>query len=121
VAIVDVGPAADAKAAGEAAWSVYRPGGQPPFKLAEPLAARDGWDERDLLEYETSPNEHRAVETLVERRGQAWTAGVIDGSESTMEKRGAAVNLAVQSLRPAGYKRESFAGLTAHRLDPARI
>lgn len=121
VVLFDAGPAADAKAAAAAAWSAYRPGAAPPFKLAEPLAARDGWDELVAVEYETSPNEHRSVEAIAERQGKAWTVAIMDGSEATMEKRGAAVGLAVQSLRPGGYKRETFAGLAAHPLDADRV
>ncbi len=119
--LVDVGPAVDAKAAVEAAWTVFHPDGHPPFKLAEPLSPRDGWEERDAIGYETSPNEHRFVEAVAERRGTAWTVAIIDGSESTLEKRGSAVNLAAASLRPAGYTRESFAGMTAHPMDAARV
>jgi CubicO group peptidase (beta-lactamase class C family) len=121
IGIVDVGPAADAKAAAEAAWSVFHPDGHPPFKLTAPLAARDGWDERTAVEYETSPNEHRVVEALAERHGAAWTVIVLDGSEGTVEKRGGAISIALPSVRPAGYHRESFAGMTAHPLDAARI
>jgi len=121
IGIVDVGPAADAKAAAEAAWAVFHPEGHPPFKLAEPLAARDGWEERAVVAYETSPNEHRAVEAIAERRGTAWTVIILDGSEGTVEKRGGAIGVALPSVRPAGYHRESFAGMAAHPLDAARI
>ncbi len=121
IGVVDVGPAPDAKAAAEAAWGVFHAGGQPPFKLTVPLTARDGWDERVQVEYETSPNEQRVAAAFAERVGKAWTVIILDGSESTVEKRSAAVNQAVQSLRPGGYKRESFAGLAAHPLDEARI
>ena len=38
-----------------------------------------------------------------------------------MEKRGAPLRLALQSLRPKGYARESFAGKTANRLDEKRL
>ncbi len=121
LAIVDVGPAADAKAAAQGAWAVYKPGGAPPFRLTNAAPATNGWDERAVVEYETSPNEKRTVLALAERRGSAWTVLILDGSDATAEKRGAAMGLALESLRPAGYKRENFAGLTAHRLDPARI
>jgi CubicO group peptidase (beta-lactamase class C family) len=121
IAIVDVGAAADAKAAAEAAWGVVSPKGHPPFKLVEPIAAREGWEERAQVAYETSPNEHRVVVAVAERRGTAWTVIVGDGSEGTFEKRGGAVSLVVASVRPAGYHRESFAGKTAHPLDAARV
>ena len=121
LAIVDVGPAADAKAASEAAWNIFHPGGHPPFKLTEPLAAHDGWDERTNVQYETSPNEHRLTGAVALRQGNRWTVVIADGSESTWDKRGAAIYLALASVRPAGYHRESFAGMTAHPLDDARI
>jgi CubicO group peptidase (beta-lactamase class C family) len=121
LAIVDVGAAADAKAASEAAWAVFHPAGHPPFKLAEPLAARDGWDERTSVQYETSPNEHRVTLAMAMRQGNQWTVVIADGSEATFEKRAAGANLTIQSVRPAGYHRESFAGMTAHPLDAERV
>jgi CubicO group peptidase (beta-lactamase class C family) len=121
MAIVDVGAAPDAKAAAETAWRIWRPGEAPPLKVIDPLAARNGWEERATLEYETSPNEHRAVEAIAERRGGAWTVAIMDGSEATMEKRGAAASLVLGSLRPAGYTRETFAGRPGHPLDAARV
>src|SRR5438105_3769217 len=45
VAVVDV-RAADAAAAVAAAWQAYRPEAQRPLKLAVPIPARNGWDER---------------------------------------------------------------------------
>ena len=121
IGVIDVGAASDAKAAAEAAWNIFHPGGHPPFKLAEPLAARDGWDERSEVDYETSPNEHRVVLAIAERHGPAWTVIVLDGSEATVEKRGGAISIALPSVRPGGYHRESFAGVAAHPLDAARI
>jgi CubicO group peptidase (beta-lactamase class C family) len=121
IGVFDVGAAADAKSATEAAWSLFHPAGHPPSKLTEPLVAREGWDERTDVDYETSPNEHRAVEALAFRKGTAWTVIIMDGSEATAEKRAGAVGLALASVRPAGYHRESFAGKTPHPLDPERV
>src|SRR5208282_2332601 len=53
--------------------------------------------------------------------GPAWTVGIVDGSAATYEKRAGPFSVILQSLRPAGHARESFAGRTAHRLDPARV
>ena len=55
------------------------------------------------------------------RAGGKWTVMIADGSEATFEKRGAAAALVSQSLRPAGYVKESFAGRTARPMDAARI
>jgi CubicO group peptidase (beta-lactamase class C family) len=119
--IIDVGPAADARAAVLAAWTLYRGKETRPFKLLTPLPARNGWDEAAAASYETSPAEHLAVEAVARRKGASWTVAILDGAESTVEKRSGQVGQILQSLRPAGYARETFAGRTAHPLDQARI
>jgi CubicO group peptidase (beta-lactamase class C family) len=121
IAIVDVGAAADAGAAAAQAWRLYRPNAAYSVRLISSLPARNGWDERKLVEYETSPNERAAIQALALRSGASWTVFIIDGHDATVEKRGAAINLVVASLQPAGYSRENFAGRTAHPLDAARI
>ena len=119
--IVDVGPAADAKAAAAAAWKLYRGGESHPFRLIQPTPARNGWDEQAVVAYETSPTEHLAIQAIARRKGQAWTVLIVDGSQATTEKRSGPMGVILSSLRPPGYQRETFAGRTAHPLDPARI
>jgi CubicO group peptidase (beta-lactamase class C family) len=46
---------------------------------------------------------------------------IVDASDPTFEKRGSPFSLAINSLRPKGYKRETFAGKKAHPLDEERI
>lgn len=122
IVLVDVGPAPDARAAAAAAWKAYRPEAPArPVKLVSPGPARNGWEERQTVSYETSPNEKAAVQSIALRKGTAWTVFLIDGSDATIEKRLGAVALIAQSLRPAGYARESFAGMTAHPMDAARV
>jgi len=72
VAIFDA-QAADAKAAVAAAWAAFRPEAKRPIKLVTPRPAREGWDERQIFDYETSPNERAAVQALALRAGTAWT------------------------------------------------
>jgi CubicO group peptidase (beta-lactamase class C family) len=122
IAIIDVGAAASADAAMTAAWKAWRPGEavRTP-KLVSPRAAKDGWEERPVFSYETSPNEKRFIQGAAMRAGGKWTVMIADGSEATFEKRGAAAALVSQSLRPAGYVKESFAGRTARPMDAARI
>ncbi len=120
VAIIEVA-AKDATAASVAAWQIYRPGAKRPLKLVVQRSPRNGWDERATMDYETSPNEKALVLAAALRHGATWTVVIIDASESTAEKRGAALNVIEQSLRPAGFTRETFAGRTAHMLDPARV
>ncbi|MFX8624438.1 hypothetical protein ABTM07_20045, partial [Acinetobacter baumannii] len=75
-----------------------------------PSQPREGWDHREAVLYETSPNEKLTLQALALRKGDRWTVAIIDGSDATVEKRGGAIGLVAQSLRPAGYAKESFAG-----------
>ena len=104
-----------------AAWAAYKPETKRLLKLITPRPAREGWDERQVFEYETSPNERVFVEAIAFRAGNTWTVLIVDGTDPTVEKRGAPISLALQSLRPKGYQRESFAGRTAQPLDAAHI
>ncbi len=86
-----------------------------------PRPAREGWDERQAFDYETSPNERAAVQALALRAGNIWTVIILDGTDPTVEKRSAPIGLVFESLRPKDYKRESFAGRKPHPLDTAHI
>lgn len=121
LAVVDVGTAADARAAALAAWQAWHPAQTRAPKLVTARPPRNGWEDRQLLDYEVSPNERRVLVAMALRKGTGWTVMLADGSEATAEKRGAALGLMQQSIRPAGYSRESFAGRTAHPMDAARI
>jgi CubicO group peptidase (beta-lactamase class C family) len=120
IAIVDT-QAPDASAAVAAAWAAYKPEAKRPLKLITPRPARDGWDERQGFDYETSPNERAVVAAIALRSGSTWTVLILDGSEPTFEKRGAPASLIIQSLRPKGYQRESFAGRKPQPMDAAHI
>lgn len=121
IAIVDIGAATDAKEAAAAGWNAWAPTKARPPKLVTARAPRNGWEERQAVDYETSPNEKRVMQAIALRADKGWTVLIVDGNEATAEKRGAAMGLVMQSLRPAGYSRESFAGQTAHAMDAARI
>jgi CubicO group peptidase (beta-lactamase class C family) len=120
LAIVDV-KAKDANGAVTAAWAAYKPDFKRPLKIVQPQAAREGWEERRAFQYETSPNERAVVVAYASRAADAWTVVIVDGTEPTMEKRNAPVGLILQSLRPKGYSRESFAGKKANPLDEKRL
>ena len=120
IAIVD-SQAADAQAAVAAAWAAYKPESKRPIKLVTARPAREGWDERQVFDYETSPNERAAVQALALRAGKLWTVVILDGTDPTVEKRSAPIGLVFGSLRPKDYKRESFAGRPPHPLDEAHI
>jgi CubicO group peptidase (beta-lactamase class C family) len=120
LAIVDV-KAADAASAVASAWKIYRPESKRPLKLATPKPARNGWDEDQRFDYETSPNERAVVVAQALRAAGTWTVVIFDGAEPTVEKRGAQIALIFESLRPKGYLRESFASRKAQTLTPERI
>ncbi|QXQ07456.1 beta-lactamase family protein [Sphingosinicellaceae bacterium] len=121
IALVDVGQVSDAATAVAGAWELWAPTHARPPKLMTVRPARNGWDERQVVDYETSPNEKRVMQAVAFRTAKTWTVIILDGSEGTAEKRGAAAGLILQSLRPAGYSRENFAGRPPHPMDAARI
>ncbi len=121
IVIVDVGNAKDADAAVAAAWQAYEPTMNRKLEIAQSAPGRNGWDVERGYDYTTSPNEHAVVNAAALERDGKWTVLLIEGSQSTFEKRAGATNLLVASIRPATYRKETFAGRTAHRLDAARI
>ncbi|WP_242097748.1 serine hydrolase domain-containing protein [Sphingomonas sp. CROZ-RG-20F-R02-07] len=121
VAFVEVGSAATAQAAVDRAWSLYRAGASPVQRLASPEAPRSGWEERVAFAYETPPNAKAVASALAMRKGTGWTVMIVDGAQRTADKRQAAISLLGQTVRPAGYQRENFAGRAAHRLTPERV
>jgi len=120
IAIVD-SRAADANSAVAAAWAGYKPEANRPVKLVTRRPAREGWDERQVFDYETSPNERAVVQALALRAGSTWTVVILDGTDPTVEKRSAPIDLVFESLRPKDYQRESFAGRKPQPLDAAHI
>ncbi|MBV9082713.1 MAG: beta-lactamase family protein [Acidobacteriaceae bacterium] len=113
--------ATDAATAVASAWRSFRPDMKRPLKLAVPIPDREGWSDSKRFIYETSPNERAVVIAIARRSGDTWSIVLLDGKEPTYEKRGAQFNIIVQSLRPKGYRRESFAGRKALPLTPERI
>jgi hypothetical protein len=79
IAIFDA-QAADAKDAVAAAWAAYKPDAKRPIKLITPQPAREGWDERQGFDYETSPNERAVVFAFAQRSGNSWTVLILDGT-----------------------------------------
>jgi CubicO group peptidase (beta-lactamase class C family) len=120
VVILDT-EAADAKEAVAALWARYRPDAKLPIRTVTKAAPRQGWDERATIEYETAPGDRRTVVAQAARKGSAWNVMLVDASDQTAEKRGAALQLISNSLRPAGYMVENVAASSPHRLDAARI
>ena len=120
LAVVDV-QAPDAAAAVASGWANYRPDAKRPLRIALPQTPLNGWEERHVYSYETSPNERAVVIAWAWRAGRDWTVTIIEATRATLEKRNASFALVTGSLRPKGYQREMFSGKRAHPLDAARI
>jgi CubicO group peptidase (beta-lactamase class C family) len=113
--------ATDADAAVAAGWTNYRPDAHRPLRIATPQAPHNGWEERHVYFYETSPNEKAVVYALAWRAGRDWSVVIVEATSATFEKRNAAFALTIGSLRPKGYQREVFSATKAHPLDAERI
>ena len=117
-AFVDTTAATPDEAVAEA-WKVL--GMSPKFLLATDAAPRDGWDQRRFYDYDVPANAKRVINAGAFRKGTSWTVMVADVDQAIAEKRGSQYGKIGQRFQPAGYKRETFAGRTAHKLDAARL
>ncbi len=121
LALVDVA-AKDADQAVALAWAAYGAARQRyPLLVATDAPDRDGWSNNRGYQYDVPPNDKRTVAAAAKLANATWTVVIVDMAQAIFEKRGAQVNLALGGLLPKGRARESFAGKTANRLDPARI
>ncbi len=125
VMAVDLASAKDADDAVAQAWKLALPDFKRSLRLATARAARNGWLDQKVFEYETSPNEKLVVQAIARRSstgdGKAWVVLLMQGSEATLEKRSSPIGKFFSSLRPQGYERETFAGRKAKPLTPERI
>ncbi|PCC74450.1 CubicO group peptidase, beta-lactamase class C family [Nannocystis exedens] len=116
VALVDVA-AADADTAVAAALAAYDPAIRLPLKSRAAAPDLDGWTERHVFVYQTSPNARRDLTAEARRGGQGWTVIVQDLAWEVLEKRMSERGRIFGRLSPRGHERESFAGKPARALD----
>ena len=125
IVVVDLATAADAADAVAQAWKLSQPDFKRTLRIATPRPSRNGWVDQQVFEYETSPNEKLAVQAIARRSsvsdGKAWVVLLLQGSESTLEKRRSPIGKFFSTLRPQGYQRESFAGRRAQPLTPGKV
>jgi CubicO group peptidase (beta-lactamase class C family) len=121
VALVPTLSASNGTEAASATWKVVQPSLSYPVRIAQDLPARDGWDQITVVSYDVPPAVKAVAQVIAFRRGQSWTVLAVNGANATLAKRGAQINGAIQSLRPVGYAKESFAGRVAHPLNAARL
>ncbi len=123
VVLVEV-PAAAAKnreAAVARAWAQVRPGFDLKVAQSQDVTAREGWDEVGQTVYVTPAAERRIVVAFGRRKGATWYVGLLDGRQEGLSRRGAQLQTVVESFKPPGLEKESFAGKTAHPLDEKRL
>ena len=119
IVFVDV-EAADAESALEAAWATYKEHDWP-LKTVDDAADSDGWSKQKRFEYQTSPNEKRAIIAGAMFANEKWTVWIYDMANDVGSRRGAQINLMMSTLLPSGYERESFAGKEARKLGDREI
>lgn len=121
VTVVPIASARDATDAAAQAFALARPGFSRPVDLTQPLPPREGWDDAAVVGYDVPPAEKAAAQAIVLRKGSGWTVVTLEGALATLAKRNAQVRVATDTLRPAGFAAETFAGKPARRFDAAQV
>jgi CubicO group peptidase (beta-lactamase class C family) len=119
--LVEVEAGGGPSAAIATAWARRRPGFARAELAASDSPGRDGWDLFGWSSYTTSPEEARSVSAFVARKGTRAVAVLVDGSLAAAQRRGSQVRIVHESLRPAGYVRETYRGRAPRRLDGPRV
>lgn len=109
-------PETDALAAIAAAWQRVRPGFSLPVE-GEPDAPppHGGWDASLTVEY--AAPKHRVVAATARRWRQMTWVALVDADAHAIERRGAQVETAVESIRPKGMEPESVVNDAVRPLD----
>ena len=121
VTIVPIAAAKDGSDAAAQAWKLASESFARPVRISQSVPARDGWEETVVVNYDVPPSEKAIAQAVAFRRGSAWTVVTIEGAIATIAKRGGQFNASADTLRPVGFAKETFAGKTARRFDPARV
>ncbi len=121
LALVEVSGVETAEAAVARAWPTLVPGFERSLAATKPLPARkNGWDRVTAFLYGSSAREPIVVARAFEK-DRAWTVVLVVASDPSWDKRVAQIDAIRNSLRPAGFTRETFRRRTAHALDAARV
>jgi CubicO group peptidase (beta-lactamase class C family) len=119
LALVDV-TSPDADAAVRAAWAIYAPDSEPTLLRSGDRPVRQGWSAVRGYRYAAASDE-RLLSAVVRRHGQGFNVAILDMAADIADKRDAELELLLGSLMPKGYTPENFSGVTAHRLEGARL
>lgn len=121
VELVEVAAGAALSDAVSAAWTRRRPGFDRQVLAASDTPGRLGWDGFHWSNYKTSPAEERRVSAYAARKGALAVVLLLDSPLAAAQRRGAELTLVRESLRPAGYVRQSWRGRMPNRLDAERV
>jgi hypothetical protein len=121
VELVEVAASVEMKDVLSAAWRRRRPGFDRQELASSDSPGREGWDLFHWSRYRTSPAEARRVSAFVARKGALAVVVLIDGPLAAVQRRSSQIALIHDSLRPAGYVRESYRGRTPRPLDATRV
>ncbi len=103
------------------AWSRRHPGFGRPELAASDSPGREGWDLFRWSRYQISPEEARRVSAFGARKGPLGVVVLVDGPLAAAQRRSSQVAIVHDSLRPAGYVRESYRGRMPRPFDPSRV
>ncbi len=123
VVLVEVAAAtaAEREAASAAAWAQVRPGFDLKVAQSQDLPARQGWDAIGQTFYVTPTAERRIVVAVARRKGKTWYVTLVDARQEGFSRRGAQLRTVLESFKPPGLEKESFAGKAANVLDEKRL
>ena len=119
--LVEIQTAGGMAEAINAAWASRRPGFARQELAASDSPGRRGWDLFRWSRYKTSPEEGRRVSAFAARSGGLTVVVLVDGALAAAQRRSSQLALVHDSLRPAGYVRETYRGRTPRTLDAARV
>jgi len=121
IEVVEVDASAGLDAGVAAGWASRKPSFSREQFSASESPGREGWDVYYWVGYQTSPVESRVLSAFVYKKDSHAVVLLVDGSLAAAQRRGSQVALVFDSLRPAGYVRETYVGRTPRPLDAARV
>ncbi|PYN80707.1 MAG: serine hydrolase [Candidatus Rokuibacteriota bacterium] len=121
VELVEVAASVGMNDAIAAAWLRRRPDFDRQELASSDSPGREGWDLFHWSRYKTSPAEARRVSAFAARKGALAVVVLIDGPLAAAQRRSSQIALVQDSLRPAGYVRETYIGRTPRPLNAARV
>jgi CubicO group peptidase (beta-lactamase class C family) len=114
-------PEPDTLAAIAAAWQQVAPGFTlPPRGAPDRPPPTGGWDETTTITYATAATAHRTAMATARRHAALTYVTLLDADAAAVERRGAQLEAALDSLHPTGLADESLGGQTPRPIDAAR-